>query len=131
MSLTCVENETALMERNIRWSSECLLVRRGVSDVTIFNRRREEVCRRTLRKGDRLRQSGVDSRLFFLGMHEQPVTEDLGIAAGEGYPVAERLAKRGLYLPSGLSITEEQVRTVAATVKSCLTRRSDRVTVAG
>jgi hypothetical protein len=47
-------HEHMVMERHIRGSSECPLVRRGVSEVTIFNRRREEVCRRTLRKGDLL-----------------------------------------------------------------------------
>ena len=80
---------------------------------------------------DRLRQAGVDSRLFFLGMHEQPITEELGIAAGESYPVAERLARRGLYLPSGLTITEEPIRTVAEALKSCLVRDGSRVTVPG
>jgi perosamine synthetase len=78
---------------------------------------------------ERLRQAGVDSRLFFLGMHEQPVIEELGITARDSYPVAERLSRRGLYLPSGLSITEVQVRTVAKAVKSCLVAERIRSTV--
>jgi perosamine synthetase len=80
---------------------------------------------------DRLREKGVDSRLFFLGMHEQPITKELGIAAGESYPVAELLAKRGLYLPSGLSITEDEIRQVATTLKSCLVRKGSSATVTG
>jgi perosamine synthetase len=67
-----------------------------------------------------LREAGVDSRLFFLGMHEQPVARDAGYGVGESYPVAERLARRGLYLPSGLSITEEQIETVAQALKRAL-----------
>ena len=67
-----------------------------------------------------LRERGVDSRPFFLGMHEQPVARDSGFGVGEGYPVAERLSRRGLYLPSGLAITEQQIETVAETLKVCL-----------
>lgn len=68
----------------------------------------------------RLRREGVDSRMFFRGMHEQPVARELGCAGDERHPVAERLARRGLYLPSGLSITDEQIHTVAQTLKRCL-----------
>lgn len=68
----------------------------------------------------RLREAGVDSRLFFLGMHEQPITRDLGIARGERYPVTERLSRRGLCLPSGLTITEDEIQTVTQALKHCL-----------
>jgi len=68
----------------------------------------------------RLREEGVDSRLFFLGMHEQPVARESGHGVGERYPVAERLSRRGLYLPSGLTITERQIETVARALKRCL-----------
>jgi perosamine synthetase len=57
----------------------------------------------------RLRQRGVDTRPLFIGMHEQPVLRERGLFAGEAYPVTERLARRGLYLPSGLTLTEAQV----------------------
>lgn len=68
----------------------------------------------------RLRAAGVDTRPFFLGMHEQPVFHDRGHFLGERYPVAERLARRGLYLPSGLAITEDQIDAVCATVREVL-----------
>jgi perosamine synthetase len=67
-----------------------------------------------------LRERGVDSRRFFLGMHEQPVARDSGYGVGEGYPVTERLSRRGLYLPSGLALTEQQVEEVGAAMKACL-----------
>jgi perosamine synthetase len=57
----------------------------------------------------RLRQRGVDTRPLFIGMHEQPVLRERGLFAGEAYPVTDRLARRGLYLPSGLTLTEAQV----------------------
>ncbi|MCG5238917.1 DegT/DnrJ/EryC1/StrS family aminotransferase [Azospirillum doebereinerae] len=68
----------------------------------------------------RLRSRGVDTRPFFLGMHEQPVLHDRGLFVDERYPVTERLARRGLYLPSGLPLTEEQIDTVAVAVREVL-----------
>jgi len=60
----------------------------------------------------RLSREGIETRPFFLGMHEQPVLRDRGLFAGEEYPVTERIARRGLYLPSGLALTEEQMEFV-------------------
>jgi perosamine synthetase len=57
----------------------------------------------------RLREHDVDTRPFFLGMHEQPVFHKRGLFIDERYPVAERLARQGLYLPSGLALTEQQL----------------------
>ena len=68
----------------------------------------------------RLRQEGIDTRPFFLGMHEQPVLLGQGLFVGERYPVAERLARRGLYIPSGLGITEAEIDTVCAAVRRSL-----------
>lgn len=70
----------------------------------------------------KLRAEGVDTRPFFVGMHEQPVLLKKGLFANERYPVAERLARRGLYLPSGLALTEEQLQTVCHAVKVVLRR---------
>lgn len=58
---------------------------------------------------DELRKLGVDTRPFFLGMHEQPVFSSQGLFIGEQYPVSERIARQGFYLPSGLSLTIDQV----------------------
>jgi perosamine synthetase len=70
--------------------------------------------------GAGLREQGVDSRPFFLGMHEQPVLRKLGLFVGESYPVTERLARRGLYLPSGLTLNESDIDRVCVAVKRCL-----------
>lgn len=64
----------------------------------------------------RLKVEGVDTRPFFIGMHEQPVLQQRGLFAGEHYPVAERIARRGLYLPSGLALTETQLETVCQAI---------------
>jgi len=55
---------------------------------------------------------GIGTRPFFLGLHEQPVFHGMGLFVGERYPVAERIAQQGLYLPSGHTLTEEQIECV-------------------
>jgi perosamine synthetase len=63
---------------------------------------------------------GIETRPFFLGMHEQPVFMNMGLFRGEKYPVAERIARQGLYLPSGLTLTESQLDQVCQTVEKIL-----------
>lgn len=67
-----------------------------------------------------LRAEGVGSRGFFWGMHEQPVFKRMGIFADEYYPVSERLARRGLYIPSGLTLDDAQQEYVAEKLKRVL-----------
>jgi perosamine synthetase len=69
----------------------------------------------------RLRAEGVDTRPFFVGMHEQPALRARGLARDGRYPVSERLARRGLYLPSGVALTDGQIDAVAAAVRASLT----------
>jgi perosamine synthetase len=68
----------------------------------------------------RLADLGVGTRPFFWPMHEQPVFRKMGLFADEQYPVAERIARRGFYLPSGLSLTRGQIEVVASRVKELL-----------
>ena len=67
-----------------------------------------------------LAERGVATRPFFLGLHEQPVFHNAGLFVGERYPVAERIARQGLYLPSGLTISDEQISAVVAAVRGAL-----------
>jgi len=68
----------------------------------------------------RLKEAGIGTRPFFLGMHEQPVFHDRDLFVSEMYPVSERIARRGLYLPSGLTLTENQIEKVVDSVQSIL-----------
>jgi perosamine synthetase len=68
----------------------------------------------------RLGARKIGSRPFFWPMHEQPVFRKLGLFPQENFPVAERLARRGFYLPSGLALTEAQMETVATAMKEIL-----------
>ena len=64
----------------------------------------------------RLAKYKIGTRPFFWCMHEQPVFRKMGLFEGVSCPVAERLARRGFYLPSGLALTEEQIQQVAGTL---------------
>jgi perosamine synthetase len=69
---------------------------------------------------ERLAQAGIETRPFFVGMHQQPVLRERGLFAGEHHPVTERLARQGLYLPSGLGLTESQIDHVCEKVREAL-----------
>lgn len=61
----------------------------------------------------RLAEKKVGTRPFFWPMHEQPVYLKRGLFRGERYPNAERIARRGLYLPSGLTLKDDQIDRVS------------------
>jgi len=65
----------------------------------------------------RLQERGAQTRPFFLGMHEQPIYHGLGFFRGQNLPVAARIARRGLYLPSGQAVTDEQIEKVIEAVR--------------
>lgn len=64
----------------------------------------------------RLAARNVGTRPFFWPMHEQPVYLRAGLFDGERHPHAERIARRGFYLPSGLTLKDEQIERVSAAV---------------
>jgi perosamine synthetase len=88
--------------RNVYWMYGVVLSEeRGIDAVQFANQ---------------LKACGVETRPFFLGMHEQPVFQKRGLFLNEHYPVAERLGRQGLYLPSGLALTEKQLSEVCEAV---------------
>lgn len=58
---------------------------------------------------EQLAKEGIGCRPFFYPMNLQPALKKLGLFGGESYPVAEWLYEKGFYVPSGLSLTEEQM----------------------
>lgn len=68
----------------------------------------------------RLADLGIGCRPFFCPMHEQPFLRRLGWFAGERHPVAERLYRRGFYIPSGVALTDAQIERAADAVRSVL-----------
>jgi perosamine synthetase len=67
-----------------------------------------------------LAQHKIGTRPFFWPMHEQPLFRRMGLFKGAAYPNAEYIARRGLYLPSGLALTDEQIGYVARVVREVL-----------
>ena len=68
----------------------------------------------------RLAKLGIGTRPFFWPMHEQPVFRRMGLFEGERHPVAERVAKRGFYIPSGMALTGTQIERVARAVQEIM-----------
>jgi perosamine synthetase len=65
----------------------------------------------------KLHEHGIGTRPFFWPIHEQPVFLNRGWFRGERHPEAEKMARRGFYLPSGLGLTEDQQLVVAKAVR--------------
>ncbi len=88
--------------RNVYWMYAILV------DERLFG-----VGKNTLRA--ELKEAGIDTRDFFYSPVAQPVLK--GILKGEEFPNTEYIAQRGLYLPSGLSITEEQIQYICKNIE--------------
>ncbi len=73
-----------------------------------------------------LKEKKIGTRPFFLGLHEQPALRDRGLFQGERYPVTERIAEQGLYLPSGLTLQEAQIDEVVSAVRRVLSEKRAR-----
>ena len=93
--------------RNVYWMYGVVLAEESRMDAEEFGRK--------------LAAQGIETRPFFLGMHEQPVLKRHGLFADERYPVAERLAQQGFYLPSGLALTDGQMAQTAKAVHEAWT----------
>jgi perosamine synthetase len=61
----------------------------------------------------RLGELKIGTRPFFWPMHEQPVFHKMGLLTATRCPNAERIARRGFYIPSGLALTDLQMERVA------------------
>ena len=99
--------------RNVYWMYGVVLSEETGMDATVF--------------AQRLKAQGIETRPFFLGLHEQPVFHQKELFLRERYPVAERIARQGLYLPSGLALTTEQLAEVCDAVREALSKRDVRV----
>lgn len=92
----------ALWAKNVYWMYTVL-----VEDS--FGMGRDELM-------ERLREKGIDTRSAFYPIHTQPVYAKQ--YKGEKYPVAEELGRKGINLPSGNTLTKEQIEFVATAVIS-------------
>lgn len=65
----------------------------------------------------KLQQSGVDARRLYYPMHQVPIYKDH--AKGQEFPVADRLAARGVCLPTWSGLTREDVQYVCDHLRNC------------
>jgi perosamine synthetase len=70
---------------------------------------------------ERLLDYGFQTRPFFYPMHKQPAFEKFNWFRNETLPVSEEICKYGFYLPSGLTVTKEQIESVTKKVSNILT----------
>ncbi len=63
-----------------------------------------EVC-------EKLHQKGVGTRPFFIGLHNQPaILKATKKLPSDNFPNTDKASRRGFYLPSGIGLSEEQIK---------------------
>ena len=65
-----------------------------------------------------LAEKGIETRPIFYPMHTLPPYRRL--ARGQRFPVAERIASRGMNLPTGAGLTHEDIDLVCDALKKCI-----------
>ena len=61
----------------------------------------------------RLEEKGIETRQFFYPMHVMPPYKN-----NEKFPIAEELSRKGINLPSGVSLTENEVKQIVRCIRS-------------
>ena len=70
---------------------------------------------------NRLKKKGIGTRPFFLGLHAQPVFNKMGLQyKTDEFKNADHAYRYGCYLPSGLTLTYENVDTVCHALSEAL-----------
>jgi perosamine synthetase len=67
---------------------------------------------------DHLKRHGIETRLFFNGMHRQQALKDYGCDCTGEYPASDALADTGLYLPSGSGLTAPDIELVCELINN-------------
>jgi len=65
-----------------------------------------------------LNQKGIATRPVFYPIHKQPLYSRL--FRKQRFPIAEEVSRKGINLPSGNTLTEEQIRYVCRNIKSAI-----------
>jgi len=125
--LECVDTYLANRRRNALQYNALLKGQRGITtppelDYTLnsywmygilieddFGISRDEVV-------SALAAANIETRTFFISMHRQPALARYGCDVSGEYPVTDALSRKGLYLPSGSGLTNEQIERVASTL---------------
>lgn len=68
----------------------------------------------------RLSSAGIETRPFFMGLHEQPVFRSRGWFTDDRLVHTEKIARLGFYLPSGVGLTDAEIDRVIEAVTEVL-----------
>jgi len=88
---------------NVFWMNGILL------DPEKYGRTRDELV-------DLLKENGIDTRLFFVGMHRQPSLLNFGCDGTGDYPTTDNLAQNGVYLPSASNLKEAEIKHICEVI---------------
>jgi len=89
---------------NVFWMNGILL------SPALYGRTRDQLI-------GHLKEKGVDTRLFFVGMHCQPSLLKFGCDGSGYYPITDNLAENGLYIPSASNLSEDKIRHICDLIK--------------
>jgi len=67
----------------------------------------------------KLQARRVETRTFFYPLHMQPAIKKMFVVRTD-LPISSRLARQGLYIPSGLTLSEQDIRSVARAIRETL-----------
>ena len=72
---------------------------------------------------NKLEKEGIETRTFFIPMHEQPVFQKMSLFKRESYPVAEELSRKGMYLPSSSGLKEKEIEYICGAIGEIKNRK--------
>ena len=67
---------------------------------------------------EKLKSKGIETRTFFIPLHNQPILKKMGIVSKERYSVADDIARRGLYLPSGSGLKKREIEYICDCIRT-------------
>ncbi len=68
----------------------------------------------------KLKNCGIGTRPFFWPIHLQPVLKKMGLFSNDSFPVAEQIAQKGFYIPSGLGLSNSDINSVSSELYTIL-----------
>jgi len=80
-----------------------------VLNSSVYGRTRDELL-------SFLRENGIETRLFFIGMNKQPSLINYGCDGSGMYPVTDMLSSCGFYLPSSSSLSASDIEYICSMI---------------
>jgi len=91
--------------KNVYWMYSILV------DKEKFGISRDELMKK-------LEEKGIETRPFFIPMHQQPIFNKMELFRGEKYHIAKKLSQEGINLPSSSSLTRKEIEDIVQIIKT-------------